>query len=147
MPRAAHETLRGIISREAERIATVLHDPEKTAVNLVTTPDELPVSETQEAYQQLTEELRLPMGALFINRMHTAPFPAAILQTTTIQGTSSAVERQWIELLLRCGHREAMRPTSKPRGFSHFSTCQFPSFRFRSWGRKPRMKHSLSNSR
>jgi anion-transporting ArsA/GET3 family ATPase len=108
MPRAAHETFGGIISREAERIAAVVHDPEKTAVNLVTTPDELPVSETQEAYQQLTEELRLPMGALFINRMHTAPLSAEILQATTIQGTSSVVERQWIDLLLRCGHTEAM---------------------------------------
>jgi len=108
MPRAAHETFGGIISREAERIAAVLHDPEKTAVNLVTTPDELPVSETQEAYQQLTEDLRLPIGALFINRMHTAPLPAEALQTTALHGTLSARERQLIELLLRCGHNEAM---------------------------------------
>jgi anion-transporting ArsA/GET3 family ATPase len=108
MPRAAHETFGGVISREAERIAAVLHDPEKTAVNLVTTPDELPISETQDAYQQLTAELRLPMGALFINRMHTAPLSAEILQATTIRGTPSAAERQLIELLLRCGQTEAM---------------------------------------
>ena len=108
MPRAAHETFGGIISREAERIASVLHDPEKTAVNLVTTSEELPVSETQEAYQQLIEDLRLPVGALFINRMHTAPLSAETLQATTIQGTLSAKEHQLIDLLLRCGHTEAM---------------------------------------
>lgn len=108
MPRAAHETFGGIISREAERIAAVLHDPEKTAVNLVTTPDELPVSETQEAYQQLTKELRLPVGALFINRMHTAPISAAVLQTATLQSSLSERERQLMELLLRCGHTEAI---------------------------------------
>jgi anion-transporting ArsA/GET3 family ATPase len=108
MPRAAHETFGGIISREAERIAAVLHDPEKTAVNLVTTPDELPVSETHDAYRQLTEELRLPMGALFINRMRTAPLSAAALHSTTLQGTLSAKDRQFLELLLRCGHTEAV---------------------------------------
>lgn len=108
MPRAAHETFGGIISREAERIAAVLHDPEKTAVNLVTTPDELPVSETQDAYRQLTEELRLPMGALFINRMHLAPCPADVLRSTTLHGPLSPKERQLFELLLRCGHTEAL---------------------------------------
>jgi anion-transporting ArsA/GET3 family ATPase len=108
MPRAAHETFGGIISREAERIAALLHDPEKTAVNLVTTPDELSVSETQEAYQQLTEDLRLPVGALFINRMHTAPVSAEALQMTTLQGTLPARERQLMDLLLRCGHTEAL---------------------------------------
>jgi anion-transporting ArsA/GET3 family ATPase len=108
MPCAAHETFGGIISREAERIAALLHDPEKTAVNLVTTPDELPVSETQEAYQQLTEDLRLPVGALFINRMHTAPVSAKALQTTTLQDTLPARERQLMDLLLRCGYTEAL---------------------------------------
>jgi anion-transporting ArsA/GET3 family ATPase len=108
MPRAAHETFGGMISREAERIAAVLHDPEKTAVNLVTTSDELPVSETQDAYRQLTEELGLPMGALFINRMHLAPIPAEALQSTTLHGTLSTKERQLFELLLHCGHTEAL---------------------------------------
>jgi anion-transporting ArsA/GET3 family ATPase len=108
MPRAAHETFGGIISREAERIAAVLHDPEKTAVNLVTIPDELPVSETLEAHQQLTEDLQLPVGALFINRMRTAPLSAKALQAATFQNPPSAAERQLIDLILRCGHTEAM---------------------------------------
>jgi anion-transporting ArsA/GET3 family ATPase len=108
MPRAAHETFGGIISREAERISAVLHDPEKTAVNLVTIPDELPVSETLEAYQQLTEDLRLPVGALFINRMRTAPLSAEALQATTFRDSPSAAERQLIDLIVRCGHTEAV---------------------------------------
>lgn len=108
MPRAAHETFGGIISREAERIAAVLHDPEKAAVNLVTTSDELSVSETQEAYQQLTEDLRLPVGALFINRLHTAPLSAEALRAATFQDPPSAAERQLIDLVLRCGYAEAV---------------------------------------
>jgi anion-transporting ArsA/GET3 family ATPase len=108
MPHAAHETFGGIISREAERIAALLDDPEKTAVNLVTTPDELPVSETQEAYQQLTEDLRLPVGALFINRRHTTPVSAEALQPTTLHGTLPVRERQLMDLLLRCGYTEAL---------------------------------------
>ena len=108
MPRAAHETFGGIISRESERIAAVLHDAEKTAVNLVTTPDELPVSETQEAYRQLTEELGLPLGALFINRIHSAPLAPEALKTVSTHGLLSSAERQVIDLILRCGQTEAM---------------------------------------
>jgi anion-transporting ArsA/GET3 family ATPase len=108
MPRAAHETFGGIISRESERIAAVLHDAEKTAVNLVTTPDELPVSETEEAYRQLTEDLRLPLGALFINRVHFAPLSTEALQTVSLHEAISSGERQVIDLILRCGQTEAM---------------------------------------
>lgn len=127
MPRAAHETFGGIISREAERIAAVLHDPEKTAVNLVTTPDELPVSETQEAHQQLTAELRLPVGALFINRMHTAPISAAALQTATLQSTLSERERQLMELLLRCGHTEAIETDIQTMRLQPLRSLPLPS--------------------
>jgi len=108
MPRAAHETFGGIISRESERIAAVLNDAEKTAINLVTLPDELPVSETQEAYRQLTEELDLPLGALFINRVHSAPLSTEILKTVSLHGRMSPGERQVIDLILRCGQTEAM---------------------------------------
>ncbi len=108
MPRAAHETFGGIISRESERIAAVLHDAEKTAVNLVTTPDELPVSETQEAYRQLTEELGLSLGALFINRVHSAPLSTEVLKAVSIHGPMSPGERKLIDLILRCGQTEAM---------------------------------------
>ena len=108
MPRAAHETFGGIISRESERIAAVLHDAEKTAVNLVTTPDELPVSETQEAYRQLTEELDLPLGALFINRVHSAPLSTEVLKAVSVHGPLSSEARQLIDLILRCGQTEAL---------------------------------------
>ena len=108
MPRAAHETFGGIISREAERIAAVLHDPEKTAVNLVTVPEELPVSETLDAYRQLTEDLRLPTGALFINRTRAAPLSAEALQAAAFRDSPSAAEGRLIDLILRCGHAEAV---------------------------------------
>ena len=57
MPRAAHEAFGGIVGYEADRILSLLRDTEKTAINFVTTADELAVSETQDAYQQVAQEL------------------------------------------------------------------------------------------
>src|SRR5215510_1607740 len=80
MPRAARDTFGvGLVQRESERILALFRDPQKTAVNLVTIPEELPVSETQEAYRLLTEDLNLPLGVLFINRAHQCSLSQAML--------------------------------------------------------------------
>jgi anion-transporting ArsA/GET3 family ATPase len=80
MPCAARDTFsEGVVHREAERITAWLRDADKIAINLVATAEELPVSETVEAYQQLTDKLQLPLGALFVNRVREAPLSAAML--------------------------------------------------------------------
>src|SRR5206468_3785554 len=48
--------------------------PRQTAVNLVTTAEEMPVNETIEMYRQVRTDLRMPPGALFVNRLHHADF-------------------------------------------------------------------------
>lgn len=71
MPRAAHEVFRaGLVGRESQRLVDLLSDPRRTAVNLVTTAEEMPVNETLEMYQKLRDELRMPLGAVFANRVH-----------------------------------------------------------------------------
>ena len=71
MPRAARETFGpGLVSREAARIQTLLESPEATAIHLVATAEEMPVTETIEAHATLTNDLRLPLGILVVNRMH-----------------------------------------------------------------------------
>ena len=71
MPRAAHEVFRaGLVGRESQRLIDLLTDPRRTAVNLVTTAEEMPVNETLEMYEKLRDELEMPLGAVFVNRVH-----------------------------------------------------------------------------
>jgi anion-transporting ArsA/GET3 family ATPase len=57
----------GNLHREAADMWTLLTDPERTAVHLVTLPEELPVRETVELHGRLADELGLPLGALLVN--------------------------------------------------------------------------------
>lgn len=71
MPQAARDTFGpGLVRREATRVEELLEDPERTAIHLVTTLEEMPVTETMETYATLRDTLRLPMGILAINRIH-----------------------------------------------------------------------------
>lgn len=80
MPRAAKEAFgEGLVGRESHRLIDLLTDPQRTAVNLVTTAEEMPVNETIEMYHQIREELHLPLGCLFVNRTHHAEFGAGDL--------------------------------------------------------------------
>src|SRR5215470_1026666 len=71
MPAAARNAFEiGLVHREAQRLVELLTDPRRTAVNLVTTAEEMPVNETVSMYRALREDLRMPTGLLFVNRMH-----------------------------------------------------------------------------
>ncbi len=75
MPAAAREAFTaGLVHREADRVVGLLTDPTRTAVNLVATAEEMPVNETLSMYRQLREELCMPSGMLFINRVHRSDF-------------------------------------------------------------------------
>jgi len=78
MPAAARDAFgAGLVRREAQRVVELLTDPQRTAVNLVTTAEEMPVNETVVMFHQLRDELGLPTGALFLNRMHRGRFTLA----------------------------------------------------------------------
>jgi len=82
MPRAAHEVFRaGLVGRESQRLIDLLTDPRRTAVNLVTTAEEMPVNETLEMYQKLRDEVRMPLGAVFVNRVHRTGLKQEDLET------------------------------------------------------------------
>lgn len=108
MPRAARDTFGvGLVQRESERILTLFRDPQKTAVNLVTIPEELPVSETQETYRQLTEELELPLGVLFINRVRRCALSQATLASARITAGAPTQDRRVAEQVLASARTEA----------------------------------------
>jgi anion-transporting ArsA/GET3 family ATPase len=128
MPCAARDTFGdGIVHREAERIVAWLQDPDKTAVNLVTTVEELPVSETLDANQQLTEKLQLPLGALFINQVHEAPLSLRKLTRLHPQGKGSNRDRRLAELVLACAKSEAALVKTQEIGLAQLRQTALPS--------------------
>lgn len=78
MPAAARDAFAsGLVHREAHRLVERLMDPRSTSINLVTTPEEMPVNETTSMFEQLRDELGMPTGILFVNRLHTCDISAA----------------------------------------------------------------------
>jgi len=73
--RGAH---RGPLTDGAEWIQKLLEDERRTTINLVVTPEELPVSEAVDLHHQLKDELNLPLGAVFLNRILQDPFPVRL---------------------------------------------------------------------
>ncbi len=83
MPRAAAEAFgAGLVRRESQRLLELLTDPQRTLINLVSTAEEMPVNETIEMYHQVHDELHMPLGVLFINRVHRGELDAADLDRT-----------------------------------------------------------------
>ena len=71
MPAAARDAFEiGLVHREAQRLVDLLTDPARTAVNLVTTAEEMPVNETITMHRALRDDLNMPTGMLFVNRLH-----------------------------------------------------------------------------
>src|SRR5512137_425229 len=70
VPRALLDTVPGgPLRRDAEWMHTLLTSPERTAVALVSLPEEMPVTETAELDAQLGGALGLPRGPVFLNAM------------------------------------------------------------------------------
>lgn len=107
MPEAAHKAFGGVVGYESERIMALLRDSEKTAINFVTTADELAVSETQDAHQQVATALCLPTGALFINRLHHSPLSTSAIETLQLHLSATFTDERVIERVLQCGQEEA----------------------------------------
>lgn len=122
MPRAAQAAFRvGLVHREAERVVRLLTDPHRTAVALVALAEELPVTETLEAYQQLVHDLRIPLRMIFVNRLHRAPLARADLDRLHLTpGLPVSYRRLAKEVLQRA--REAASQAEAQR--SHLQRLQ-----------------------
>ncbi len=67
-------TQRGPLHAKAERMWRLLSDPARTAVNIVTLPEEMPVSEAIDLHEAATE-LGLPRGKVVVNGVYPDFFP------------------------------------------------------------------------
>jgi anion-transporting ArsA/GET3 family ATPase len=59
----------GPLRDQTRWVAELLADPEVTAVNIVTTPEEMPVTETIELVARLRAEVDVPLGSVIVNRV------------------------------------------------------------------------------
>jgi len=67
----------GPIATRGVRIDQMLHDLERTAIVVVTLPEEMPVTETIEGYRELEEDHAVPLGPVLINCVEPLRFAAS----------------------------------------------------------------------
>jgi anion-transporting ArsA/GET3 family ATPase len=71
MPLTAADTVKkGLVNREAQKVADLLQDPCKTSFLIVTTPAEMPVNEAVELHDVVVSQLRIPIGCIFVNQVY-----------------------------------------------------------------------------
>ena len=69
-PRAIEELVTvGPVKTQTAWMGDLLSDPAVTALNVVTTPEEMPVHETCELVERVRVELTVPLGAVVVNRV------------------------------------------------------------------------------
>ena len=74
-PRAIQELVAvGPIRNQTDWMVELLRDPALTALNVVTSPEEMPVNETIELMAAAREQLDVPLGVVVVNRVLPEPF-------------------------------------------------------------------------
>jgi len=69
-PRAIQELVQvGMVRTQTDWLVELLSDPAITALNVVATPEEMPVNETIELVDRARAELNVPLGAVIVNRV------------------------------------------------------------------------------
>ncbi|MDQ3877775.1 MAG: P-loop NTPase [Actinomycetota bacterium] len=82
----------GPVRRQSDWLVQMLQDPARTRVHLVTLPEEMPVSETLETAEALTDRLGMSMGSVFANAVYSDLFDdrdRGLLQEITATGRTN----------------------------------------------------------
>jgi anion-transporting ArsA/GET3 family ATPase len=81
-PRAIQELVSvGMVREQTDWMVELLSDPVVTALNVVATPEEMPVNETIELVARARAELSVPLGAVIVNRVLPELFTRADEET------------------------------------------------------------------
>jgi len=106
----------GPVRAQTEWMSDLLVDPAVTALNVVATPEEMPVAETIELVERAREELDVPFGAVIVNRVlpelftHAdeaafeafhEPAPEAVLREAAGAGVSAVLDGARLAVSLR----------------------------------------------
>ena len=82
----------GPLSDQTRWVADLLADPHVTGVNIVTTPEEMPVAETIELVARLRAEVEVPLGVVIVNRVLPELFTHSDEETFEALRAPDAVE-------------------------------------------------------
>lgn len=73
-PRAIRELVQvGPVRTQTEWMTELLSDPSITALNVVTTPEEMPINETIELVNTVRDDVDVPLGSIVVNRVLPEP--------------------------------------------------------------------------
>lgn len=73
-PRAIRELVQvGPVRTQTEWMTELLADPSITALNVVTTPEEMPINETIELVNTVRDGIDVPLGSIVVNRVLPEP--------------------------------------------------------------------------
>ncbi len=100
----------GMLRRDAARAVDMFRDPERAGAVLVTLPEYMPANETLELATALTDELKIPILQLVINRVLNVLF-AEDEQDVVESLPSDLPERSEIMGLAVAGRRRVLRET------------------------------------
>jgi hypothetical protein len=104
----------GILRRDAARAVDMFRDPERAGAVLVTLPEYMPANETLELADALSDELRIPILQLVINRVLNVLF--AEKERPVIEGMPSELPPESeIMGLATAGKRRVLRETVQAR--------------------------------
>lgn len=117
VPQALLDTIPpGQMRSEAEWMQALLADPEATAINLVSLPEELPVNETIELARAIRHTLRLHPGTVFLNRAWQRRFDEAelraldrMLEPPTLDAAANAARAHSIRAALTDRYRRKLQ--------------------------------------
>jgi len=84
----------GALYDGAAWIQELLSDARRCAVNQVVLAEELPVSEAIFLHHRIRDELRLPLGAIFVNRVLDDPFAGLQVPDRDIDSICRAMREQ-----------------------------------------------------
>jgi anion-transporting ArsA/GET3 family ATPase len=82
----------GPVRMQTEWMSQLLSDPEVTAVNIVTTPEEMPVAESIELVDRIRADVDVPLGAVVVNRVLPELFTHADEATFEALRTRPAID-------------------------------------------------------
>lgn len=108
VPKALLDTVpAGPLRRDAEWMQSLLTDPARTSVVLVSLPEEMPVSETVELDAQVRDLLCIPRGPVFVNAMPDGRFtPDELERLQGLAGTAPPVGPAARAAVLQGGRQE-----------------------------------------
>jgi anion-transporting ArsA/GET3 family ATPase len=115
---------RGVLRRDAERAWNMLQDPSQSGVVVVTLPEELPVSETLELAQKLTQSFGLPIAGLVVNSCATPLFSEA--ESTFLAGQNDLLSATLVLSLPELAARRAIRERVQAQNLERLNALNIP---------------------